>query len=320
MRPGRVEGDAVNVRVAAPSISRPELPRLSPRTLVAIPVVLAALVGGWFWLRDSSLVAVDRVVVTGGKGAPAARSALDSAAREMTTLNFDPATLRASVARFSIVRGIEVTSELPHTLRITIDERRAVGAIVAAGTRVAVGDDGVLLRDTPSGGLPVIPARVPPGGARVVDRVTLARVALLAAAPASLRSRILRVIATSDGLVVHLDGDKVLRFGGSDRLVAKWIAVRRVLTDPAAQTATYIDVRVPERPAAGGVSADLGGSVVQRPVVAAPAVVMPPTGATGATAAVAPTPAPAPRVQAPAPPATTAPAAGAVAPTATTTP
>lgn len=280
----------MNVRVAAPSLRRASLPHVPPRTLLAIPLVLAALTGGWLWLRDSSLVAVDRVVVTGGRGAPAARSAVESAAREMTTLHYDVAALRASVARYSIVRGVEVSRDLPHTLRIVIDERRPVGAIVAGGTRVAVADDGVLLRDTPTSSLPVIPARVPPGGASVADARTRARVELLAAAPASIRARILRVVVTPDGLVVRLDGGQELRFGGRGRMEAKWIAVRRVLVDPAARAAGYIDVRVPERPAAGGLSADQGGAVVQAPVQQAPvaAVVAPATGPTGAAAATAP--------------------------------
>ena len=261
----------MNVRVAAPAIGRPALPRLAPRTLLAIPLVLAALVGGWLWLRDSSLVAVDHVVVIGGTRTPAARSALDAAAREMTTLHYDEQALRASVARFSIVRGVSVQRDLPHTLRITVDERRPVGVIVAGDARVVVADDGVLLRDTPAGSLPVIPARVPPGGARVADSRTRARVALLAAAPRALRARILRVLVTPDGLVVRLDGGQELRFGGRDRLEAKWIAVRRVLADPAARSAKYLDVRVPERPAAGGLSALDGGAQVQAPASAATA-------------------------------------------------
>lgn len=270
----------MNVRVAAPSLRRPSLPHLSPRALLAIPLVLAALAGGWFWLRDSSLVAVNRVVVTGGTGAPAARSAVEAAAREMTTLHYDAAVLRASVARYSIVRGVSVTRDLPHTLRIVIDERCPVGAIVAGGTRVAVADDGVLLRDTPTSGLLAIPARVPPGGARVADSRTQARVELLAAAPASLRARILRVVVTPDGLVVRLDGGQELRFGGRGRMDAKWIAVRRVLADPAARAAGYLDVRVPERPAAGGLTADQGGAVVATAVQQAPAAapVTPPAG------------------------------------------
>ena len=58
------------------------------------------LVGGWMGLRDSSLVRVSQVRVTGasGFGSAAVRSALDAAARDMTTLNVDEAALRSAVA------------------------------------------------------------------------------------------------------------------------------------------------------------------------------------------------------------------------------
>ncbi|UUY02045.1 hypothetical protein LRS13_15125 [Svornostia abyssi] len=45
-----------------------------------------------------------------------------------------------------------------------------------------------------------------------------------------------------------------LRFGRGDRLTAKWAAAARVLADEDAQGASYIDLRLPERPAAGGLA------------------------------------------------------------------
>ena len=41
-------------------------------------------------------------------------------------------------------------------------------------------------------------------------------------------------------------------FGDGRRAHAKWIAATRILADPEAEAATYIDVRLPGRPAAGG--------------------------------------------------------------------
>ena len=286
----------MTVRVAAPSLRRPVFPHVPARVVLIAAVAVAVLAGVWLWARDSSLVAVDRVVISGGADVPAARSALETAAREMTTLDVDLAALRSAAARFSIVRDISVHPALPHTLRITIDERRPVGAIVAGTTRVAVADDGVLLRDTPTGSLPQIIVGVPPGGARVADAATRARVAVLASAPRSILTRILRVTLGSGGLVATLDGGQELRFGDATRLPAKWIAVRRVLVDPAARAAKYLDVRVPERPAAGGLSAVEGGAEVTAATASAPATTsLPATGtptttpAAGAPATVPPT-------------------------------
>ena len=55
------------------------------------------------------------------------------------------------------------------------------------------------------------------------------------------------------------DGPELI-FGDASRVRAKWIAAARVLADPDAAGATYIDVRLPDRPAAGG----LPGATVDR--------------------------------------------------------
>jgi cell division protein FtsQ len=56
----------------------------------------------------------------------------------------------------------------------------------------------------------------------------------------------------ADGLVAQLTDGPELDFGSMSRLPAKWIAATRVLGDYAARGATYLDLRYPERPAAGG--------------------------------------------------------------------
>ena len=50
------------------------------------------------------------------------------------------------------------------------------------------------------------------------------------------------------------DGPELI-FGEATRVRAKWVAATRVLADPDSQGATYIDVRLPGRPAAGGLPA-----------------------------------------------------------------
>jgi type II secretory pathway component PulM len=63
----------------APLLARPgRRRRPRPRVLLALAAALLLLAGAWMWLRDSSLVAVNRVMVTGASGADAGqiRSAL----------------------------------------------------------------------------------------------------------------------------------------------------------------------------------------------------------------------------------------------------
>lgn len=240
----------------------PRAPRVSLKLLLALALAAVACFGGWMWLRDSSLVRVDTVKISGanGFGSPAVRSALDAAARDMTTLNYDEAALRAAVARYPLVKTVTAQADLLHTLRIVVHERTPVGVIEAGSSQVAVAEDGTLLREVPVSGLPAIITKVPPGGNRVGDRKTQAKVDLLAAAPRSLRRRVTRVTLGGHGLTAFLVTGPQLRFGDGRRLHAKWIAAQRVMADPGAASATYIDVRVPERPAAGGLTLEQGGA------------------------------------------------------------
>ncbi len=266
------------------------------------------LLAGWLWLRESPLVSVDRVTVTGVSSSQAGpvRAALESAAMDMTTLNVDVGGLRDAVARFPMVRDVEVTPDFPHDLRIRVIERVPVGAIHASGGTVVVAADGTILRGLPAGDLPRIVARVVPGGAVVSDRRTRVKVAVLAAAPRRMRSRVVRVTLGPQGLIAVLSSGPKLRFGDGSRLEAKWIAATRVLRDPAARSATYIDLRVPERPAAGGLTVEQGGTQVQASV----AVVTPLSEPAADTAAPAQEAAVAPAGSVAAPPADPAASAG----------
>ena len=59
-----------------------------------------------------------------------------------------------------------------------------------------------------------------------------------------------------EGIVVELRDGPELIFGDATRVRAKWIAAVRILADPEAAGASYIDVRLPGRPAAGGLPAE----------------------------------------------------------------
>ena len=222
------------------------------RILAGVLVAACALAGSWLWVRDSALVAVRDVRVDGlaSAEAPQIRSALSSAALDMTTLHVRASQLNTAVEPFPAVEAVEAHADFPHRLRIVVHEHAAVGAIVAGSQRLAVAADGTLLRDTPTRGLPVIAMPVSPGGDRLADRGALRAAALLATAPSPLRARIRRVYVGPRGLTVPLQNGPILYFGGADRLRAKWTAATVVLGDRSSAGATYVDVRLPERPAA----------------------------------------------------------------------
>jgi cell division protein FtsQ len=250
-------------------------PRLR-RRLVVIAAFSTLLAAGYqFWLRDSSFVSVDEVEVTGltTKDAKRVRVALTNAGYAMTTLHVDQEALEQAVAHYPVVRGLEVTADFPHGLRIHVIEHHPAARVALGGREVAVAADGTLLRSLPvERRLPAIEAKGNVRGDRLSGAAALAAVRVAGTAPAPLRRRIARVQARKgDGLVAELRDGPELIFGDVSRLRAKWVAAARVLADPHAAGATYIDLRLPGRPAAGGLPAETVAPVAPAGQSAAPA-------------------------------------------------
>jgi len=224
------------------------------RVLLAAVVVLAALTPLALWLRSSALVRVERVTVTGiaGTQADEIRAALTAAARDMTVLDVRHDALRGAVGSYPIVRSLRTETDFPHGLTIAVNAHEPVGAIEAAGRRTAVAADGTLLRGSATDRLPTVGVRATPGGRRVADAPTRGAIAVLAAAPPALRARVTRVYRGRRGLAATMDGGPKLVFGGPARAVAKWAAAAQVLADSTSHGARYVDLRIPERPVAGG--------------------------------------------------------------------
>src|SRR6185312_7026759 len=186
---------------------------------------------------------------------PRVRAALEGAARDMTTLHVRPDQLRTAVEPYPSIMAVDAHADFPHGLRIVVHEHVAVAALASGSDRVPVAADGTLLRGSSTDGLPVVAVAAPPPGDTLSDKRTLRIVTLLAAAPPDLRAKVSRVYAGPRGLTAPLDAGPILYFGGADRLRAKWAAAARVLADRSSSGATYLDVRLPERPAAGGLVA-----------------------------------------------------------------
>jgi cell division protein FtsQ len=229
--------------------------RLLVRVTLCALLSLTLLGGGWLWLRNSSLVAVRHIHITGVHGGEALeiRTALDAAAARMTTLNFNDAALRSAVASYTVVGALHASTSFPHTVTITVTERPPVAALLSAGQRTAVAADGTVLGPALlSSSLPTISGSVEPSqGAHVGEPATLGAVTVLGAAPALLARFVTRVFNGPEGLTVAMRNGLLVYFGDSTRPHAKWLSLARVLSSPSATGARYVDVRLPERPAAG---------------------------------------------------------------------
>jgi cell division protein FtsQ len=224
--------------------------------LLALAATLALLAGGWLWLRNSSLAAVRQVHISGVQGVDAGRlrAELTAAARGTSTLNVNVGALEAAVAPLHLVRELHVSASFPHTLRITVVEQPPVADLLSGDTRTPVAADGVVLgRGLSVGSLPSVRLDgLPPAPGGHVHGATLqAELAVLGAAPRTLLGWVQHVWSGHEGLTVTLRGGLEIYFGNSTRPHAKWLAAARVLADPRSAGASYVDVSLPERPAAG---------------------------------------------------------------------
>jgi cell division protein FtsQ len=226
------------------------------RIALLAALIAAPLLGcGWLWLRQSSFVSVQRVQISGvhGPEAAAVQTALTDAARGMSTLEVHTGALLAAVAPFRVVREVRAMPRFPHGLRIEVVEQLPVAALVAGGVRTAVAADGVVLGPALlSGSLPSVTGTVElAAGKRVSDANLLGALTVLGAAPAPLARQAERAFAGPHGLTVAMRNGLLVYFGDATRPHAKWLSLAHVLADPSSAGASYVDVRLPSRPAAG---------------------------------------------------------------------
>jgi cell division protein FtsQ len=226
------------------------------KILIGVAAVAALAAGYFFWLRDSSLVAVNDVevvgVTSGDRGA--ITDELTSVAEGMTTLDVDTAKLEAAATSHPTIKSISVDPNFPHGLRIEVTERPPVMLVADGDKQTPVAADGTLLPGVavPDGGLPVLELKKPPPASGLAG-AALDQAIVAGAAPEPLRPLIHAIEHTAEhGVVVTLRGGIPVYFGTSAEASQKWAAAAAVLADPKLDSLTYLDVRVPRRPAAGG--------------------------------------------------------------------
>jgi hypothetical protein len=131
----------------------------------------------------------------------------------------------------------------------------------AGEQQLPVAGDGTILNGVDVGDvkLPAIGVEeLPVKGKLAGDGLEVALV--MGAAPAELRELVEDVaIGPPEGVQVTLRGGIPVYFGGSEDAADKWVAAAAILADPKIDTLTYVDVRVPGRPAIGGAAPVVAG-------------------------------------------------------------
>jgi cell division protein FtsQ len=234
------------------------------RALVGAVLVGALALGYFGWFRDSSLVEVRDIEVQGVSGADRERivAELTDAARGMSTLNVDSDRLRDAVREFPGVASVRADASIPHGITIQVIEHQPTLIVRAGDREMPVAADGSLLPAAEVGDQRLAELRVdklPVSGRLSGD--PLSEALAIGAAPAPLLPLIAGATVSEDyGVVVTLRGGIELRFGTRDHAHQKWTAVAAILADPELTGLSYVDVRVPARPAVGGASTE--GAVV----------------------------------------------------------
>ncbi len=218
--------------------------------LALLPVVGLC---GWIVLRGSSLFSVDQVSIVGlsPSALPAVSGRLIAAARTQTTTDFSVAALRSAVARYTLIADVRAQTHFPHGVRIEVVERQPIARMQVARETFALAADGSVVTGLAhAGALAVVHSIRRPSNGRTRDPLVLLALRVLRDAPAPLRWRAAAVTRADGVLTIYLHRGPRLLFGNYTLLHAKWDAAAAVLSDPSSQGASYIDLRVPSRPAA----------------------------------------------------------------------
>ena len=269
-RPARSRTPSRPSRLSSRRLAQPSLARA--RALVAVlrsasvrrralllAVVSGALALAYFgWFRDSSLVAVRDVEVKGVSGADREQivAELTDTARGMSTLHVQTDRLQDAVREFPAVASVSTDASIPHGITIQVTEHQPTLIVRAGDRQMPVAADGSLLPGARVGDQRLPELRVdelPVSGRLSGD--PLSEALAIGAAPAPLLPLIADASVSGDyGVVVTMRGGIELRFGTRDRASQKWAAVAAILADRRLTSLSYIDVRVPNRPAVGGAS------------------------------------------------------------------
>ncbi len=249
------------------------LPQPGPRARRTVLLLLVATLalGAVYrlWIRDAPFVSVDRVTVTGlsTDDAKRVRAALVSTARTMTTLHVERDRLEEVVAGYPVVRALEIETDFPHAMSIRVVEHRPVAIVLTGGARLPVAADGTVLEGLPvEGPLPLVRADGGLKSNRLADTDAVGAAHIAGAAPGPLRGRLREIQREGDrGYVVQMRRGPELVFGSAAHLRAKWVAAARVLADGDTRGATYVDLRVPGRPAVGGLGFEVSAPELPLP-------------------------------------------------------
>jgi cell division septal protein FtsQ len=232
------------------------LPLPSGRSLLIAFAAVAAIVGGYFVARETSMFAVQRIEVTGAR--PSVIQRVDAALAPLdgsSLLALNAADLDERLSPLRDVSLVSYDRAFPHTANVVVSAERPVAVLRRGSQAWIVTERGRVLESVSNpreSGLPRIwDANAPvPSAGDVLTADEALRPARLLGGVLSADSNLFRHVSEAR----YVDGDLSLvlasgieiRLGDADELALQLAVAQRVLdtTGPGVQ---YVDVSVPER-------------------------------------------------------------------------
>jgi len=223
-----------------------------------------------YWLATGPLLATSGVSVSGYDRPDRAElvAAVARAAGEGTIIAPATGDVAAAAERFPWVESVSISRDWPRGMAVHVTEA-APAAVASFGDQaVLVSAEGRVLgprEGRPGVGWLRLEVAPPPAGADVPNGARPALEFIAGADPeVGARVRALRLAADATW-VGRLTGGPDLRLGSGERMAAKAAALGLVLADLSAEdeeSAAYIDLSSPERPAVG-VGPDVQAAVAE---------------------------------------------------------
>jgi cell division protein FtsQ len=217
---------------------------------IAIAVLAVVLLGVLVWLVwFSSVLAVRDVAVAGRttlKEEQVLRAAQVPTGRPLARV--DVGAIEGRVEALNRVETVEVSRSWPHTVSITVVERKPVIWATIAGQVRGIDRNGIAFRSYGSAPKDLLEAKIAPSDSR--DRLQTARalaevVVLIGQRDPQLRQQVRSISAASkDSIELELDEGRTVVWGSSDKGARKLVVLDSLLKIKAAR----YDVSAPDQP------------------------------------------------------------------------
>ncbi len=233
-----------------------------PWRLSVLLLLLAVCVAAFFWLSQSSLLAVEHIEVDGNSAAPTdqilSRAAPLLDGRSLLSLSFDG--VDKVLKQNPFIAGVEIDRDFPHTIHLHIRERQPVAWLKSPNGYLLLSSDGYFLAAAPAPGqdLPLLTVKDACNGA-AGDRASCADVStginFLADIPENFDQEFTNVSVNSGDIDTRTKTNVNVHFGSLDSYSLKFEVLKQLIARAAAAgQAVSVDVSVPQRPVtkAGG--------------------------------------------------------------------